>query len=240
MLFTPLTAVVLAIVFFAALTRAAIGFGDALLAIPLLTVVITLQTAVPLMALLACTMSTVILLGDWRKVNIGAAWRLIVSSIVGIPFGLYALIYIPERGLKIGLGLLLVGFALYELVLPRLTLHHPKAVYLFGFIAGIFGGATSVNGPVVVVYGALSRWPPTAFRATLQGYFLPVGVFILIGHAGSGLWTPEVVGLFLWALPVVLGALYLGGLLHTRIPPGAFDRVVYALLLVMGCFLVVN
>ncbi len=240
MAFSTLTAAVLGIVFFAALMRSAIGFGDALLAMPLLTLITPMQTAVPLVALLASTMAVLILFGQWRKVNVGAAWRLIVASVVGIPFGLYALIYIPERMLKIGLGVLLVLFALYELFMPRLKLNHPKLVYLFGFVAGIFGGATSVNGPPIVMYGALSQWPPATFRATLQGYFFPVGLFILVGHAVGGLWTLEVVGLYLWALPVVVLAVYLGGLLHTRIPSGAFDRAVYTLLLVMGIFLIIK
>jgi hypothetical protein len=30
-----------------------------------------------------------------------------------------------------------------------------------------------MNGPPLVIYGALRRWTPERFRATLQGYFLP-------------------------------------------------------------------
>ena len=55
--------------------------------------------------------------------------------------------------------------------------------WLFGFGAGVLGGAYGMNGPPLVAYGALRHWSPKRFRATLQGYFLPAS---LVGIAGSG------------------------------------------------------
>ena len=44
-----------------------------------------------------------------------------------------------------------------------------------------------MNGPPLVIYGALRRWSPQYFRATLQGYFLPATLAGLIGYAATGL-----------------------------------------------------
>jgi uncharacterized membrane protein YfcA len=94
----------------------------------------------------------------------------VVATALGIPVGLLMLARVPEDLVRI----VLACYALYSLVGPRLPVVSAKPwAYGLGFVAGILGGAYNTNGPPVVLYGALQRWPSNRFRATLQGYFLP-------------------------------------------------------------------
>ena len=82
---TTIIILVLSILFISTFTRSALGFGDALIAMPLLALVVGMQVATPLTALGASTIAlTILVSGGWRKVDLKAAWRLIVSSLVGI------------------------------------------------------------------------------------------------------------------------------------------------------------
>jgi uncharacterized membrane protein YfcA len=230
----------LIILFASTLTRSTFGFGDALIAMPLLTLTIGMQTATPLVAFVATTIAISIVWRSWRSIDLQATWQLIVSSLTGIPVGLLVLKTAPEEVVKGFLGLAVILVGLYNLVQPRLiTLYQQKWAYLFGFVAGILGGAYNINGPPVVIYGALTRWPPDRFRATLQGYFLPTGLLILVGHGLGGLWTPQVLQLYALALPVVLAAIFLGDKLNQRIPPGRFERFIYMALIGLGFLLLV-
>ena len=230
----------LGIIFFSTFTRSALGFGDALIAMPLLAVIAGMQIATPLVALVASTIAIIILLKAWRRVEIKAAWRLIVSSWAGIPVGLFFLKAAPEAIVKAVLGIVLVAFALYNLIVPQLPkLRSEKLSYLTGFVAGVLGGAYNTNGPPVVIYGTLQKWPPPSFRATLQGYFLPTGLAILISHGLAGLWTKEVLRLYVFCLPVIAAAVFLGGRVNQKVTEGQFNRIIYAFLLVMGVFLFV-
>jgi uncharacterized membrane protein YfcA len=225
----------LGVLFLSTLVRSALGFGDALVAMPLLALLLGVRTATPLVALAASTVAVVILLRHWRGVDARAAWRLILSSLVGIPFGLLALKHAPEAYVKAALGALLVLYGLYGLLAPALPeVRDGRAAYAFGFVAGVLGGAYNTNGPPVVVYAALRRWPPEHFRATLQGYFLPTGLAVVVGHGLAGLWTPDVLRLYALSLPSVLLGILLGARLHRRIPRETFSRVVYAFLVCMG------
>lgn len=228
---------VLITLFVSTLTGSALGFGDALLAMPLLTLAIGIKTVTPLVALVSLTIAISILLESWRQVDVKAVWRLIISSIAGIPFGLVLLKSVPEPMVKSILGVLLVLFGLYNLIRPQFpTVTRREFAYLAGFVSGLLGGAYNTSGPPVIIYGTLCRWPPERFRATLQGYFLSTG-FIVIGHGIAGLWTSDVLILYAYALPIVLLAIYLGGKLNQSIPPGKFDRFVYAVLVIMGALL---
>ncbi len=237
---TPQTLLVIGILFLSTFTRSALGFGDALVAMPLLTLIVGVQTATPLVALGGSTIAFTILLESWRRVDVQAAWRLVISTLIGIPVGLFLLKAAPEVIAEAILGILLIGFGMYNLIAPRLPkLKSERLSYVFGLVAGVLGGAYNTNGPPVVIYGMMREWPPERFRATLQGYFIVTGGTILISHGVAGLWTPEVLRLYAYGLPVILAAVLLGGWANRKVSGEEFKRVVYAFLIVTGFLLII-
>ena len=73
MITDPETLPVLAVLFLATLIRSAFGFGEALVAVPLLALIIPVEVAAPLAVLVSVTVAGVILLQDWREVHPGGA-----------------------------------------------------------------------------------------------------------------------------------------------------------------------
>jgi uncharacterized membrane protein YfcA len=232
---------ILSVLFLAALTRATLGFGDALVGMPLLALMVDIKMAAPLMAFLAVIIAISMLIQNWRNVDLKSAWRLILSSLIGIPLGLLLLKNVPEVYVRWLLGVVLVLFGLYNLLQPNLPAVQSRPLaYLMGFLGGILGGAYNTNGPPVIIFGKLSRWSPERFRATLQCYFVPSAIFIFLGHGIGGLWTTQVLHLFIFASPTVLLAFGLGTLLSKRIAQGAFDRFVYFALIIMGLLMFID
>jgi uncharacterized protein len=238
--FTTPILLAMAILFISTFIRSAIGFGDALVAMPLLAMALGIQTATPLVAFAAATIALIILIRNWRSVDIRSAWRLILLSLVGIPFGLVLLREAPEQVVKAILGVLLILYGLYSLITPSLpVIRSERSAYIFGFIAGVLGGAYNTNGPPVVMYGLLRRWPPESFRATLQCYFLFTGVSILISHGVAGLWTPLVLQIYLYSIPIIMLAIFAGGRINNHISKELFSRIVYAFLIVIGAIFLI-
>jgi uncharacterized membrane protein YfcA len=81
------TVLVLAVVFLATLIRSAFGFGEALVAVPLLALLIAVEVAAPLAVLLSITVAGLVLVQDWHKVHVRSAWRLVLATLFGIPLG---------------------------------------------------------------------------------------------------------------------------------------------------------
>jgi uncharacterized membrane protein YfcA len=233
---TDLLWLVVAILFVAAFIRSALGFGDAVLAMPLLAMTIGLRTAAPLVAFVGPTISILILARDWRRVEFGPAGRLIAATLLGIPVGIYGLARLPEAPLKIALGFLILLYGLFGLARPGTRLERERVGFpwLVGWVAGVLGGAYNTNGPPIVAYGMLRGWPPESFRATLQGYFLPTGLAILAGHGLAGLWTAAVIKSYALAFPAIVAGVLLGGLWNRRLTRTGFTRLVYVGLAVMG------
>ena len=239
--FSATTLIVMGILFLSTFIRSALGFGDALIAMPLLAMAVSLEVATPLTAMGATTIAITILIRAWKRVDLKAAWRLVLTTWIGIPIGIFFLNAAPEIIVKSLLGIIIIGFGLYNLIVPNLPkLNNENWAYLTGIIAGILGGAYNTNGPPVVIYGMLRRWDPEKFRATLQGYFLPTGLAILITHGLAGMWTPQVVNYYLYSIPVILTAVVIGGIVNKLIPQGKFDKIIYGFLVLIGILLIIR
>lgn len=240
MLSVSAAAALLAIIFLATLVRSAFGFGEALIAVPLLAFCLPLRVAVPLAVLLSMTIAGIVVVHDWKHIHFRSAIWLLLPTLAGIPLGLLLLASPHQQLLKFALGLLILLFAAYSL-LGRQRLHlandHPMWLLACGFLAGVLGGAYGMNGPPLVIYGSLRRWSAQHFRATLQAYFLPASLLAMAGYWRAGLWTSAVSRDYLLALPAMLPAVFLGRTINRRLSGEKFLNFVYVGLGFIGAFL---
>jgi len=231
---------VLAVVFVATLIRSAFGFGEALIAVPLLALFIPLKVAAPLAVLVSITIAAVVVAQDWRKIHLRSTGWLVGATLFGIPVGLALLTSSHQQAVKIALAVFIIAFSAYSLVGSRPPeLKRDSRLWLLGcgFVAGVFGGAYGMNGPPLVIYGAMRRWSAQHFRATLQGYFLPASIIGMAGYWLAGLWVPAVTHYYLLCLPVMLPAIWLGRVVNHRLRGESFLRYVYLGLAVTGAML---
>jgi len=235
---TSLAFLVVTVFFVATLVRSTLGFGEALIAVPVLAFVLPVEVAAPVATLVSITVAAVVVVQDWRHIHLRSAARLVFSTMFGIPLGLILLRTVSEPIVKGVLGVLVAGFAASALRRPTYELGSDRLAWLFGVSAGVLGGAYGMNGPPLVAYGTLRRWSPEHFRATLQGYFLPASLIGMIGYRAAGLWTPTVSRYYLLSLPMVLLAIPLGRALNRRLDTQRFLVFVHAALLASGAGLV--
>lgn len=236
----PTTLYILLIVFVATLVRSTFGFGESLIAVPLLIFFIPIETAVTLSVLLSIVIAAVVVVQDKRLVYFYSAKWLIIYALIGIPLGLYLLIYGNEKLIKATLGIIIILYSTYSFFSKtRIQLKTDSKAWLFvcGFLSGVFGGAYGINGPPLIIYGNLRNWSAQHFRATLQSYFLVASTVGMLGYWYKGLWSSTVNYYFLLSLPVILPTIFLGRYLNRRLKDNAFLKYVYVGLICIGMVL---
>src|SRR5437660_4311340 len=107
---------VLLVIFIATLIRSAFGFGESLVAVPLLALRLPLTIAAPLAVLVSITVAAIILAQDRRHVEWRSAGWLVFASLFGIPLGLMLLTSTHQQAAKIILAILIILFSLYSLL----------------------------------------------------------------------------------------------------------------------------
>jgi uncharacterized membrane protein YfcA len=232
---------VAAVLLLASFVRSAFGFGEALIAVPLLAFVIPVEVAAPLAVLASITVALIVVLQDWNQIHARSAAWLVLSTLFGIPLGLALLKAAPEPAVKAILAVVIIGFSTYSLRTGgHNELKNDRFAWLFGFSAGVLGGAYGMNGPPLVIYGSLRRWTPGRFRATLQGYFLPASLMGMGGYFLAGLWTSAVNHLYLVSLPGIVLASLLGRIINRRMNAQSFLIYIHVGLVLIGAVLLVQ
>jgi uncharacterized membrane protein YfcA len=236
------TLLILAVIFLATFIRSAFGFGEALVAVPLLALLMPVEIAAPVAVLVSITVAAIAIVQDWRKIHVRSAGLLLITTLLGTPIGLLLLTHLPAAIVKRILAGVIITFSAYSLIDRRRELHlkNDRLAWVFGFVAGILGGAYGMNGPPLVVYGALRRWTPQHFRATLQGYFLPASVAVMVGYSLTGLWVGEVTRYYVLALPLVVVTTFVGRAANHRMSGRSFFAYIYVGLIVIGFALLVR
>ncbi len=237
------TVYVLLVIFFATLIRSTFGFGEALLAVPLLALSMPIEIAAPVAVLLSITIAAVVVAQDWRKIHLRSTGWLLAPTFAGIPLGVALLASAHQHLVKGVLAIVILAFSGYSLVgkTPP-QLHADSRAWLLGcgLVAGVLGGAYGMNGPPLVVYGAMRRWSPQHFRATLQGYFLPAGLVTMAGYWLAGLWVPAVTHYYLISLMVALPTIFLGRAVNRRLRQDTFLKYVHGGLVCVGTLLLIQ
>ncbi|HEV3305218.1 MAG TPA: sulfite exporter TauE/SafE family protein [Candidatus Sulfotelmatobacter sp.] len=231
------------VVFIATLIRSTFGFGEGLVAVPLLAFFIPLNVAAPLAVLVSITIAGIVVVQDWKKIHLHSTVWLVLSTVFGIPLGLLLLTSSHQEAVKAALGAIIMAFSAYSLIgRAPLELKSDSRAWLLacGFCAGVLGGAYGMNGPPLAVYGTMRRWSAQHFRATLQGYFLPASIVGMAGYWLAGLWTPAVTRYYLFSLPVTLLGVFLGRAINHRLHGEAFLKYIYLGLAGIGALLLVQ
>ncbi len=233
---------IISLIFFCAgLVQGVSGFGAALLAMPLLVLVLEVREAVTLSLLNGLIINLFLSLHlkshlDWRKIL-----PLIVGCVPGIYVGVTILKKMNPAIMKCSLGFLIIAYGLYCLF-GRMSQKRISQgwAYVAGFATGTIGGAFSAGGPPTIIYTTLTGWKKDEIKATLSAFFFSTTVMALVGHCLTGLTTPYVLGLFgVTALPVLTGV-FLGTRLYKRLGTRTYLIVIYYLLIGLGVMLVIS
>jgi uncharacterized protein len=225
---------VLVVVLLTAYAQTVVGFGFALLTVPVLVLRLDVQDAVALSAILGTASSglrshALRLHRDMRLVRL-----YMFSSLVGAPFGLLLFLFADLRILKVVIGLsVFVGIVVIMRGPDTSNVGH-RLEYVLGFVSGILLTSTSTNGPPLVL-GLQSRdVSPDVFRATIATIFFALGLVSVVAFGAVRAITPNVVAYAVVALPTVAVANRVGLASARRIRPESFRILVLSLLFLAG------
>ena len=232
-----------AVILFAAyVIRGITGFGSGLIAVPLLALFLPLKFVVPMVLLLDFTASIVIGGFNFKRVEWGELGLLIPFGLIGVVLGTSLLLSLPPELMLIALAAFVFVFAVRSLF----NIHGEKlASRGWAVPAALTGGTVSAlfgtGGPPYVIYLSHRIHNKSDLRATFSALFFAEGLMRIISFLIAGLLVSAKVWLaYFAALPLVLGALYLGGRMHVGLAPSQMTRLVGVLLLVSSVSLLIK
>lgn len=223
------------------LVKAITGMGFPLIAIPVISVFVSVEDAVAVVSLPNVVMNGVLC---WRTRGHAEQTRdlpmLTVTGIVGAAAGMWLLVHLPERPLLIALAVTVFAYLAHHARSPDAVLAPDTARRWsapVGFAAGIMQGAVGVSGPLVAAWIHAYRLVPNAFVFSVTLLFLVSGAVQLVLLMGNAMLVGPRLWLGLAAIPLVLVLIPVGERLRERLTGPRFQRAVIAVLWLAGASL---
>jgi uncharacterized membrane protein YfcA len=228
------------LMFVASLLQAIVGFGRALVTVPLALLFLSKETVVCSMFVVGLSLNGFLSARIRAPISPRPVVILFLASLFGLPVGLSILRAIPMDSMKVFVGCLVVLFAILlrwgKLRLPQ----NAPWTALAGFVSGVLNTSTSMSGPPVLILLAGQGLPKDQFRRTLSCFFLVSDVVAALMLVLSGVLTPQTVSYGVAAIPFVFLAGYVGDRISTRLPEGPFRVLALAVLFLAGVYSVVS
>ena len=218
------------------------GLGTALTALAFWLHIMPPQAAVPL----ACAIAIVNHVVSLSFVRQGFMWRrvwpFLVGGAIGLPIGVLALSALDSDTAKAGLGIFLILYCTYGLVVrqpPTVTGGGRLADGTVGMGGGFLGGLCGIAGPLPTIWAGLRGWPKDQQRAVYQPFNLFVLGVSAVGHLMLGRYQALPVESLI-VFPIVAVCAVLGILTYRRLADHHFRKIVLVMLMVGGIVQIVD
>lgn len=172
----------------------------------------------------------------WREL-----YPLLPFTLLGVLSAIYVLKTIDLNILSTTLGWLILIYAIYSL--SNYTPHkgHSRVWAVpAGYFGGLIGTLFGTGGPFYVIYLKLRGHDKQTFRATIAAIFLIDGGIRITAYLISDLLSLQHLMMGVYALPIMIIAMYIGGHIHTNLSPANFQRAISLLLIGGGIVLVLK
>ena len=227
---------------FAGCVKGVIGLGLPLTAISVLTTVIGIREAMPLIIV------PVMVTNLWQVLQGGALaalflrfWSLNLALAGGVWAGTVLLFLIDQALVAAGLGVVVILYSLINLCAVRVRLPARREGLLspvVGAFSGLLTGLTgSIGVPVAIYFQALAMRRETFLQAISLSFFL-TSFFWAGALIDEGALNPRTAAIGAAALAPALAGMWLGQQIRRHLSQEIFSKGVFVFLIVVGANLI--
>lgn len=227
------------IVLMAAILQTGIGFGFAIIATPLLTLIYAPQTAIHINITLSLLISIIMLPVLARSVDWTLLTRLAIGSLAGAPVGLLFYVFADPGLMKMSIGVFIL--CVTGLIALRFSIRQNRRnEYLAGILSGVFTASIGMPGPPLLIYFAAAKTDKVTLRATTLTFFLFVYVISLLLQLSAEPVDSSVWFICLTLIPVTVVGMALGQIMFRYLAQETVRAAALALLAATGIALLTS
>ncbi|WP_430972583.1 sulfite exporter TauE/SafE family protein [Sunxiuqinia rutila] len=231
------------VVLMAALLKGMTGFGFALLAVPLLSLLFPIQSLIPAMTLFNLITSVYLLASIKLKVKAKHFVPMLLASFAGIPLGVYVLTYFPEQTLELAAGISIFSISMVFLLggnQPVPEERRKKPIVFAGFLSGLLTSSMSIGGPPLALAMNRKGYSKESFRKIFALVSVVNAAISSVLYVVHGIFVAFSLKFTIFLLPVIVLGTKLGDGLSQKVNQLFFRKVILYINLLLGLFIIVR
>ncbi|MBO8129624.1 MAG: sulfite exporter TauE/SafE family protein [Peptococcaceae bacterium] len=223
--------------FFAAALQAITGFGFALIAMPIFILFVDARTAVTVNIIVSFSTLFLLTIRVRRHILKPVVRNLLMGSLIGLPFGLYAFVHFEGYLLKLIISITTIIFSIILVTGATVRkLSGSRAEKVIGSISGFLASSISLPGPPVILFLNHQGLNKDHFRATTAAYFTLIYPISFSLMAAFNAIETAVIVKALSLVPIAFLGQVFGSLLYPHTSSGLFHRLVPALVMLSAMY----
>jgi uncharacterized membrane protein YfcA len=222
--------------------KGVLSLGLPLVGMPLLTLVVDVQTAVSLL-MIPLVLSNFIqaIEGRGTMAMLKRFWPVIVCLIAGTFIGTALFTWLDRQVLLLTVGILAIVLSTASILQPHVTIPRGAEPWLgppVGFVAGVIGGMSTLFGPLLAVYVVGLRLPRDDFVKAISLLYLIASTCLTLGGTAQGIAGPKELTWSAVAMIPVYGGMLIGQRVRRYINPEKFRLLVLGIVWLTGANLI--
>ena len=220
------------------LSKGALGLGLPVIAIPFLSLSMSVPQALVMLTIPIFTTNL------WQALQGGLIlkvirrfWPMTIAMAFGIVFGTRILVQLNESILYFVIGCIVMIQPLLRVLRPDARISEKTETWLgliVAVLAGVVGGMSGLYGPILLVYLSALRLQKDFFTASAAMFFLVGGVILGLSLAQLGVMQADDLLLSSLACLPAFAGIYLGQLIRARINQKQFERAIALIMFSIG------
>lgn len=191
------------------ISKSGFAGGAGVVAVPLLALVIPVESAVALMLPILLVMDLRTIAYYWQHRDPLELKKLLPAAILGIAIGGWLLARVSPFVLTLSLGVLSLLFAFWQKLAP-LAARLPGSAWLWGSTSGVTSTLIHAGGPPLNMYLIGRGMPKLSWLATAGVVFGVMNLLKLVPYSLAGMWSSKLLLTGLVLLPAAYLGVYLG------------------------------
>lgn len=228
------------VLWLASATQVLTGFGFGLVALAVVGAWLDLRDAVLVIAPAGLVLNVALFIRFRKEFSFEGVVPLLISCLIGVPFGVWLLWSLGVRSLRVVLGVMMIATALHRFWMlhrKRQSLWHTiKAGVPLGFLSGVLGGAFGAGGPPVVSYLVNRPVNRFCYVATVQVAAGIASVVRLGQFAVAGRYEQVDATVLAVSVVAAIAGLWTGGYFLQKISEEGSKRAILIFLLLGGVY----
>ena len=209
------------------------GFGGTIIFLGISGLLYDFNTLIKMAVFVGLASGLAVLIQSYKHLSYYHLFNILLLTLPGALIGTYLIDYLASQLLIKAFAVMLISYGFFNLIWPKILI--PKIIknsiiILGGLIQGIF----TIGGPFVLMGYKDNFENKQELRSTMAGYFFLINslraiFFMLIG----GSYTEIVINYYPIAILVMI-SVWLGYLVHRKIPDIMFKNIIIIAITIIG------
>lgn len=209
------------------------GFGGTIIFLGISGLLYDFNTLIKIAMVVGLASGLAVLIQSYKHLSYYHLFNILLLTLPGALIGTYLIDYLASQLLIKAFAVMLISYGFFNLIWPKILI--PKIIKnLIIILGGLIQGIFTIGGPFVLMGYKDNFENKQELRSTMAGYFFLINslraiFFMLIG----GSYTEIVINYYPIAILVMI-SVWLGYLVHRKIPDIMFKNIIIIAITIIG------